>query len=449
MIVIELPRRVVVCLAAEWLTGYDLSALDVAMTNHDIRYTFWALVSQSPPFHFNRQFLRQIAQKGSSLLHFIMWTIYRGLHFHSLFITQHHMITLAALPYFRFRDCQSLHMLPPSPLADADDLWGSDEEARLSKMSIFMSFLPDLDELDCSSWTSISDNQLLAIIQGCRPLHMLDLSGCLDLSPMCLCEVLRTMGGYLRSLKASCLDDTTLLTLSLTCQYLISLSFSRVAASEDTLHKAMSQLKRLTSLQLINPESMHSCVYHELLHHLPLLQTLDLSLDLSADPSVITDALLLCPKLQHLSLKHVTMSCHTEHQQRIVEVVFDTPCSREYLLEVLVDYCKLPVRAINTLASGVELSQSDLSSIAEAHGEALESVVCDLDSSLRYSHALLDCLVLQCPRLRVAGLSRCWGPDELEKENLTRLCPRLLRLHLSDSPVVSPKSMVGRSKSCI
>lgn len=427
MILLEIPRRVTIALVEEWLGGKELARLDAALTAHDLRQTFWNILNQHP-LRLHPQFLASLLCNDSVFLHFMMWTIYRGVRLHTIFVKLRPMQALARMPFFRFRNTYCLHLVQDG------------SAVRIESLETFISFFPDLEELDCSRWPSMSGEQLLTVMQNCFPLHALNLLGCSALLPDTICEALKMMGSYLRTLHVDVVSDDVLHSLSTYCQYLLQFIFCRDGCSPSALYASLERLHRLKGLSIrCTQQTIAESTpldFHQLFSACPALETVDFSADASASPSILTDAFQLCPKIVSITLKEVHATCRSIHGHRVCDVRMLSPCSLAYLLE-LFEHCKLPIRSLHTHASLVELDGQILTALVDHHGLTLESLVCDLQPELRYSHTLVDCLLARCTRLRECNLGRCWMAKDKEVQQIASLCPALRRLHLSLYPVAS------------
>lgn len=306
----DLPRALLLTLLSQWIDIPCLVSLDTAYCHHSYRKEWLALL-RDPQLQLTDTALQTMCQtqQGRKLLHFIVWTIHREVALSSLFIDSAQWQTMARLPFFRLPTVRSLHFIEKD-LAFETELFRT-----------FLSFFPDLKEVDCTLWAEMPEEALNVLGELFHPIHSLKLFPC-------------------RLLSASSVT-------MLTHYFKGSLKFFSFEGVDESLAKSLIGLKGLAiGCDLLSSEALLSCCNRQNLQSLTLvgskeeiyglgfvselvrqcgqnLRTLDLSSFAAASVSALPAILQTCTRLEMVSIG--SMTCQLSRAEREVAISLCSP----------------------------------------------------------------------------------------------------------------------------
>lgn len=219
---------------------FDLSPLDIAVCNHGMRRDFLFLLTQlTLPDNPRSSPIRYL---GSYLL----WIDKRNVLIHKISVYVH-----------QFKN--TVYQLPHQPaLVSKVSHLSFHREYRKSraKFPAFVSFLdcfPCLTMLDCSGWRAMKDQHLLEFSHLTRPLKVLNLTHCTEITAAAVCAVFASLCGDLKVLKCDVLDDDALTAMTCECRQLTTLALACRLMNSTTALQAVcaNNARTLTSVSLM------------------------------------------------------------------------------------------------------------------------------------------------------------------------------------------------------
>eukprot|EP00981_Chlorochromonas_danica_P002977 scaffold601_cov170-Ochromonas_danica.AAC.38 len=248
-------------------------------------------------------------QQGTKLLHFIVWTIHREVTLSSLFIDSSQWQTMARLPFFRFPTVHSLHFIEKDLPFQAD------------LFRTFLSFFPELTEVDCSLWAKMPEEALAVLLELFCPIHSLRLFPCHHLSASAVTMLTEYFKGSLKFFSFEGVDESL-------ARSLIGLQGLAIGCDLLSSHALLSCCIRqnLQSLTLVGTKEVtdgHGLVSDLVRQCGQKLRSLDLSSFAAAPVSALPAILQTCTRLEMVAIG--SMTCQLSRVEREVAITLSSP----------------------------------------------------------------------------------------------------------------------------
>eukprot|EP01039_Chlorochromonas_danica_P006121 gene6121-6739_t len=435
---LDLPQQLGASIMKEWLGSWKLLAnLDVAYTQKALRRDFHALF-QHQVFQFpdDSYVLEKIAHM-KHITQYMTWIASRRVRMYSLYVNIRLLGEVLAAGPFVLPNVRRVTFI-------------GEKRATCTPQQIrtFLSFLPNLSEVDFSRYTALT-NPHLAVLMALPPraaLRVLNLDFCDEIMGVTVVNIASKYCETLEELRCVILDEDELASIAQVCQKLKVVSLACDDISPDSLLALCVANPSLESLTLsLYDHSVESIITDELLMSItkvaPGLRSLSIETNGGVTELSFQHIIEHCPLMctvktfgyQYVVKQHpITKRKHAELYFGMIGHVDE--------MKTILKHISLPVRQINAKYAKVKLDVEILHLIADRSGPHLTFLSGDVGDEVNAS--TIDYLLSHCPNLVTFMLSKfhCLTNDVLV--SIPRHCPFIRVLGIECAKKVTDVAMI-------
>lgn len=310
-----------------------------------------------------------------------------------------------------------------------------DVEGDDCSLTEFLSRFPRLKEVDCSTWATIANRQLVQLTPF--ELESLNMMLCRKITASGMAQTIAALSNSLQVLKVGKFHDLFLNAMT-HCNRLTSLgveTFQRKFGGGKLFRSIIQRLEELWVGGIEGGDKMSNLddfVCSNLLSASLRKVSFDIQLH---HPGLVVQAILAsCPNIQVIQLFEIRISVTTDNGRKVCDAAFNTPYKYERVgengdcNEFKRDICaNVPLRS----STGGLLTAEQLRALADRSGALLETITGNVDTWV--DDATMTYFLSRCLGIAVLKLC-CFRTFRITKTSMSKLfahCPNITTLQLT------------------